>query len=334
MRFADGRPERGWRYDGSFSLPTEPQLIAFVVHLADTRNASPSVIRRRLRGVGQWFHEALGSDPRFDHHQRQLPQLNAVVKGIVRKRSKRKKRRDPITADKLKLFSDSLDRWQQYGAADTRMLKACMWLAMTGLLRAGEVTVKTLAGYDSEVNANRSDLQLIRDADGHLSHLEFFLRQSKCDQEGKGITVPVYAARSPEYCTVRMAEAYLQGSEHLDPDGPLFVFQSGRALTHSKLNQILQQLARRCGCVPKHTTTHSLRQGGAVTLFSLGYSAEHVKKAGRWVSSAFETYLSIPSSIRQRMANEIVGARDLADVDGVRCHATWTSLYDRMVAAG
>ena len=111
------------------------------------------------------------------------------------------------------------------------------------------------------------------------------------------------------------------------------MFESCKALTHAKLNETLQHLARRCGFVPKHTTCHSLRQGGAVTLFASGYSAEHVKKAGRWASAAFEVYLSIPSSTRQRMANDMVNATDLADVDGTRLHANWSDLYGAMVEA-
>ena len=80
---------------------------------------------------------------------------------------------------------------------------------------------------------------------------------------------------------------------------PLFAFQTSRVkpLTRSKPNKFLQVLAKACACRghnPRHTTTHSLRQGGAVTLFSLGYSDDCIKKAGRWLSGAYEVHLTVP----------------------------------------
>ena len=112
-------------------------------------------------------------------------------------------------------------------------------------------------------------------------------------------------------CAVQFMADYLKMTSGRASDGPLFAFQTDRVkpLTRSKLNKyFLQSLAAACGHNPRHTTTHSLRQGGAVTLFSLGYSADYIKKAGRWLSGAYEVYLSIPEAQKAQMAQRMATA--------------------------
>ena len=333
VRFAQGRPECGWRNsDNTFELPTEGAVIAFATHLATSKGSSPTVIRRRLRGMGQWFKERLGADPRFDGHGVMRPQLNTVLRGISIQRSVRKRRRDPITAKRLRDFTAKLGVLQ-LSPTDEAMAKAAMWLGMMGLLRAGEITTKTEAGFDPTVNANRQDVKLHRHQSGRLSHLTLFLRQSKCDQTGRGVDVTIYASGS-NMCAVQFMEDYLRMTSGRAADGPLFAFQTSRVkpLTRSKLNKFLQGLARACGHNPRHTTTHSLRQGGAVTLFSLGYSADYIKKAGRWLSGAYEVYLSIPEAQKAQMAQRMATAGSGTDNNGVDSLATWTDLYRTLVA--
>jgi len=283
--------------------------------------------------MGQWFKERLGSDPRFDGHGVTRPQLNTVLKGISIQRSVRKRRRDPTTAKRLRDFTAKLGALQ-LTPTDEAMAKAAMWLGMMGLLRAGEITTKTEADFDPTINANRQDVKLHRHQSGRLSHLTLFLRQSKCDQTGRGVEVTVYASGS-NMCAVQFMEDYLKMTSGRAADGPLFAFQTSRVkpLTRSKLNKYLQVLAKACGHNPRHTTTHSLRQGGAVTLFSLGYSADYIKKAGRWLSGAHEVYLSIPEAQKAEMAQRMATAGSGTDHHGVASLATWTELYQSLVTA-
>ena len=334
VRFAQGRPDCGWRSsDNTFELPTEGAVIVFATHLATAKGCSPTVIRRRLRGMGQWFKERLGSDPRFDGYGVMRPQLNTVLRGISIQRSTRKRQRDPITAEKLRDFTAKLGALR-LDPTDEAMAKAAMWLGMMGLLRAGEITTKTEADFDPTINANRQDVKLHRHQSGQLSHLTLFLRQSKCDQTGRGVEVTVYASGS-DMCAVQFMDNYLRMTSGRAANGPLFAFQTSRVkpLTRSKLNKYLQVLAKACGHNPRHTTTHSLRQGGAVTLFSLGYSADYIKKAGRWLSGAYEVYLSIPEAQKAEMAQRMATAGSGTDNDGVASLATWTELYRSLVTA-
>ena len=309
-------------------MPDEGALIAFAVHLTQAKHASPTVIRRQLRGAGQWFQERFGSDPRFDPLGGMRPQLDNVLKGIARTRSKRKKRRDPITSDRLRTFTDNIGALR-LTSTDEAMVTAAMWLGMMGLLRAGEMTTKTQAGFDPAVNANRRDVTIHRSTGGRLAHLTFLLRQSKCDQTGRGVVVTMYASGT-EHCAVRYMARYLDLTSGRPADGPLFQFQASAAtkpLTRHKLNSFLQSLAKASGSQPQYTTTHSLRQGGAVTLFALGYTADFIKKAGRWLSGAYEVYLSIPDRDRESMARKMATAQLGGDAAPEESQASWSSLY-------
>ena len=146
--------------------------------------------------------------------------------------------------------------------------------------------------------------------------------------------MPVNNRSGSNMCAVQFMEDYLKMTSGRAANGPLFAFQTSRVkpLTRFKLNKFLQGLAMACGHSPRHTTTHSLRQGGVVTSFSLGYSADYIKKAGRWLSGAYEVYLSIPEAQKAQMAQRMATAGSGTDNDGVDSLATWTDLYRTLVA--
>ena len=331
VRFAQGHSDLGWRSDNTFALPTEGALIAFATHLATTKSASPTVARRRLRGVGSWFRERLGRDPRFNDPGQTLPQLDQVLRGISMLRSTRKRKRDPVTASRLKEFTHHLSNLNM-SDTDTAMIRAAMWPGMMGLPRAGETTSKTEGGFDPAVNATREDITMHCHQSGAPSHMVMLLRQSKCDQTGRGVEVTLYATNA-EHCAVQFMDECLAQTAGRASNSSLFAFQSQRCkpLTRTKLNKAMQVLAAACGFDPKLTTTHSLRQGGAVTLFSLGHSADHIKKSGRWLSGAHETHLSIPEGDKATVARRMVASAESADNEGVQSHRKWKALHPALI---
>ena len=54
---------------------------------------------------------------------------------------------------------------------------------------------------------------------------------------------------------------------------------------------MLEQAAREEGLPPSQVRTHSLRIGGATTLYHIYNDVELVKRFGRWSSAAFHRYL-------------------------------------------
>ena len=315
--------------DGSHNLPTEGHMVGFLVWLANTKKYSPTVIKRRMRGVGTWMKEATGKDPRMDEHGVELSALSSVMKGIAKKRTKAKKQRDPVTVDRLRKFTRKIAA-AKLSRGDERMVKACLWMGVLGLFRVGEMTCRAQTGehrFDPSVNATRGDIEIFRDGVGTLTKMSFQLRQSKTDVNGEGTKVDIMATGGM-YCAVAFMDEYLRATARRPANGPLFQSDDGRPLTRAKLQITIKALASACGFNADRFTSHSLRQGGAVTLHAAGYSIEHIKLAGRWSSSCVEVYLGLTTAVKQQMARDMVA---ISQLDHLTSPTTWGRLRTEMM---
>jgi len=324
-----GRARGLMRADGSFGLPTEGSMVSFMIWLADTKGYSPTVIKRRLRGVGAWMKEATGRDPRMGANGVELPALAAIMKGIAKKRTTAKKPRDPVTVDRLRKFTQRIDA-AGLNVEDARMAKACLWMGVLGLFRVGEMTCRAQTGvhkFDPAVNATRADIEVFRDGQGSLTKMTFLLRQSKTDVNGEGTKVDIMATGG-SFCAVAFMDAYLRATATRSAEGPLFALSNGKSLTRARLQSIIKELATACGFDASRFTSHSLRQGGAVTLHAAGYPIEHIKLAGRWSSSCVEIYLGLTTAVKQQMARDMVA---IAPLDHLASPTTWGRLRDEMM---
>ena len=96
-----------------------------------------------------------------------------------------------------------------------------------------------------------------------------------------------------------------------DLEGPLFALVNGKSLTRARLQGIIKELATACGFDASRFTSHSLRQGGAVTPHAAGHPIEHIKLAGRSSSSCVEIYLELTTAVKQQMARDMVAMTPL-----------------------
>ena len=81
---------------------------------------------------------------------------------------------------------------------------------------------------------------------------------------------------------------------------PLFLFESGTALTARALRLVLHHLIRRCGYSTKLCNTHSLRIGAATAAARNGLPPATIKNLGRWRSEAYKVYTRHPlTALRQ-----------------------------------
>ena len=119
--------------------------------------------------------------------------------------------------------------------------------------------------------------------------LGVFLKTSKTDQFGAGVTIYISSQSSKYLCP-------LLAVNNCRPkiDGPLFCHYDSKPLTRYQFSAIL----KRClsiSCVPQsNLTSHSFRIGMATQCSIDGYPDEHIKKLGRWRSSVYLRYIRIP----------------------------------------
>ena len=119
-------------------------------------------------------------------------------------------------------------------------------------------------------------------------------RGSKTDQYNEGARRYVGSTDSPR-CLIRALREWvaLQPDHFQEGDGadPLFLLPNGRLLTRAEMQSDLRVAAVAFGVSEQRVGTHSLRVSCATWLYQAGYSVEHIKRHGRWVSNAVHYYL-------------------------------------------
>ena len=179
---------------------------------------------------------------------------------------------------------------------DDAVLWAALMTAFFFLMRIGEYAYsngwamdRVLTPADLRAQREGQQVELFSEADEVM--LRF--KKSKADQEGAGATRNHY--RSGEELCPAEALAFLQ--RHFghrmrsEPHLPLFRWRDGSPLTREQIQAPLERAAVAEGLPAERFRSHSLRIGGATTLYHIYHDVEIIKRYGRWASSAFQGYL-------------------------------------------
>ena len=116
--------------------------------------------------------------------------------------------------------------------------------------------------------------------------------KSKADQEGMGHMANAFRADHP-LCPValfqraaRMNPGHFSAKERF-----LLTKSNGRVLSRDEVAALLRRAGERLGMPRGALSVISLRSGGASAMFHEGYSAEEIKRRGRWQSECWRTYV-------------------------------------------
>ncbi|KAE9396208.1 hypothetical protein BT96DRAFT_996926 [Gymnopus androsaceus JB14] len=167
---------------------------------------------------------------------------------------------------------------------------ACVWAACCcafwGLMRFGEVTVRSRADFSPNTHLTWGNAHLLTDEKGS-PYIHLDLPHAKAADPGKGQSV--YISTGGDLC----AQAALANLAKVVPgkrDNPLFSWRDNHGSIHpltwssalARINSILSSLGW------GNAFGHSFRIGCASYLLSQGVSLEIVCIAGRWCSLAYE----------------------------------------------
>ena len=149
-------------------------------------------------------------------------------------------------------------------------------------MRAGEITVPSLSGYDPGVHMNFDDVTV--DSVANPTSVSLQLKASKTDPFRKGVTI-VLGRTHNVLCLVEALLAYLAVRGNVV--GFLFQFYDGHLLTKSLFVIKVREVLSLAGFVPTHYVGHSFRIGAATTAGECGINEYTIKMLGRWQSSAY-----------------------------------------------
>ena len=262
--------------DGSLLPVSEETLMLYVTFLS--QSIKPQSLKVYLAAIRN-LHLESGFPSPLDSADK----LRRLLRGIKRVHGLSRDSRLPITPRLLRQFRLLLN----FSYPDHRTLWAAMLVAFFGFLRSNELLAIT----------NR-DIQRTRV--GYTLHI----RASKTDPFRTGATVHLGPSGDPTLCVVAALDWHIAGRPH--NAGLLFTLHQGGALTRSKLNSLVKELARRCGVAQGRYTSHSFRIGAASTAAAAGIPDWKVQALGRWNSQCYLRYIRVspegPDGVAAAMA--------------------------------
>ncbi len=134
------------------------------------------------------------------------------------------------------------------------------------------------------------------------STVQMHLKQSKCDQFGKGADV-ILGKTDSAICPVRAILAYIALRD--DRPGPFFLLGDSTPASKGWFIQRLRSILEAEGLPHASYAGHSFRIGAATTAALAGLEDSIIQKMGRWNSSAFLVYIKTPKSQLAPVARQL-----------------------------
>ena len=259
------------------TLPVNiPFLCAYIVHCHERRAMSASSINGQLAGIQ--FHLRC-HDPSIN--MLRTPAIRLLLDGIKKGSVNQRDKRLPFT---LPLLCDLITHLRRghFGIYIDTLLEAVFFTAFYGFLRCGEFT-STSGDFNPSLDLTLGDLVM------HETHFTIFLKHSKADRVGDGVSVCIARTDTP-FCPCTSMSRYLKWRPHAKPDEPLFLTPEGRAMNRHWFAIRLRKICVQLNLPPDRYTPHSFRIGAATTASAV-VSQGTLQKMGRWHSSAYTRYL-------------------------------------------
>ena len=178
---------------------------------------------------------------------------------------------------------------QPQSYANTLIWAACC-LAFFSFLQVSEFTIPSNTSYNEECHLSPADISI--DDRNNPQLLKLKIKQSKTDPFRRGVDIYL-GATGTTLCPIKAILPYLalRPNHH---NGPLFIFEDGRSLTHQHFSSILDNLLSRLGFDTTQYNTHSFRIGAATTAAQANIPHTSIQMLGRWKSNAYQMYIKTP----------------------------------------
>lgn len=164
------------------------------------------------------------------------------------------------------------------------------------LLRLGEVT--STQGNKGEVPVAADFRWISREV------RTLFLAKSKTDKKQAG--TELFAHKNNDRLDPVKAMDNIFWRSHAQdktPYKPFFCTEEGTPITATSVRRTLKEALARAGYNPRQFSGHSLRRGGAQDLFNARIPLADIMALGRWTSSSWLRYVSMPRAKRIAIMN-------------------------------
>ncbi|KAJ3752363.1 hypothetical protein EV360DRAFT_55325 [Lentinula raphanica] len=251
-----------------------------------------STVRSYLAGIQAWHFAQGWPDPLSDNdHER----INFLLRGLLKACGPRKKPlRPPVTPGMLWALKTTLNLNDPFDACVWAIATAAFW----GMMRFGEVTVKSRAEFDPAKHLRRCDANFGKDLDG-VEYIKLDLRSAKTAKNGEiqNIILTGGGDLSAIDALRNLAKVVPAG-----PSDPMFSWKDKneeiRPMVKARALERINSIISAWGWGTAFG--HSFRIGGASHYLAMKVDPEIVRLAGRWRSLAYEAYIRAFEQIASR----------------------------------
>ena len=270
---ADFKDFSGFCYrNGMKSMPTEPKVISlYLTHLS--KYSKFSTLKRRLASITV-IHKLSGHYIDTKH-----PIITENLMGIKRVKGSYQKAKKPILINDLKLILSVIDKEKNEKIRSKN--RALILVGFAGGFRRSEL-----------VAIFYEDVDFVHEG------VKIFVKRSKTDQSGEGMTKGIPYFSNPDYCPVISLKNWLEKSEI--KSGKIFdMSDKSVALTIKKYTAI-------AGLDSNKYSGHSLRSGFATSTAELGAEERSIMAmTGHKTTQMVRRYIQEANLFKNNALNKI-----------------------------
>ena len=254
-------------------LPTEPKILSlYLTHLS--ANSKFSTLKRRIASISV-IHKLKGHYLDTKH-----PIIMENLLGIKRVKGSNQKAKKPILIDDLRLIINAIDQTNQTEKRKIRD-KAIILIGFSGGFRRSEL-----------VNLIHDDVEFVNEG------VKIFIKRSKTDQSGEGMTKAIPYFDNQLFCPVVSLKNWMNISE----------IKSGKIfdISDKSIALIIKKYASLSGLDPNKYSGHSLRSGFATSTAESGAEERNIMAmTGHKTSQMVRRYIQEANLFKNNALNKI-----------------------------
>jgi len=229
--------------NGFQAMPTEPKILSlYITHLASYSKFS--TLKRRLASISI-IHKTKGHYIDTKH-----PIIVENLMGIKRTNGSNQKGKKPLLINDLKLLIKAIDESKEKNIRKIRD-KALVLIGFSGGFRRSEL-----------VNIEYEDIEFVEEG------VKIFVKRSKTDQSGEGMTKAIPYFDNIKFCPVKALNKWVVEAEL--KDGKIF------NISDKNVALIIKKYANYAGLDAHKYAGHSLRSGFATSTAESGAEERNI----------------------------------------------------------
>jgi len=257
---------------GLNSMPSEPKIVTlYLTHLS--KSSKYSTLKRRLASISV-IHRLNGHYLDTKH-----PLITENLLGIKRVKGTYQKAKKPILINDLKLIINAIDK--DKNQINRLKNRALLLTGFAGGFRRSEL-----------VGILLDDLEFVPEG------VKIFVKRSKTDQSGEGMTKGIPYFSKPDYCPVISLKNWIQEGK----------IKSGKIFDMSDKNVALtvKKYAEMAGLDQNRYSGHSLRSGFATSTAELGAEERSIMAmTGHKTTQMVRRYIKEANLFKNNALNKI-----------------------------